>query len=160
MKTWGRGEREGLGVVKKKDETLIYVFSDFRDLLLLQCCTLTHIHIHICYMRIHTHIYTSTQPLSSHTYTEWTISLTRYMQECVWRIVNKGAPPNSSEGGTSSRHSSQSSVTQTAPSGEEGENMETNKWHYMVQLSSCLYEVIKAAHLVFYLSEYIRNLVT
>ena len=72
---------------------------------------------------------------------EWTLSLTRYMQECVWRIVNKGAPPNWSEGGgAGSRHSSQSSVTQATPTGDQAENTESSKWYYMVQLSSCLYE--------------------
>ena len=56
--------------------------------------------------------------------------------------MNKGAPPNWSEGGgTGSRHSSQSSVTQATPTGDQAENTETSKWHYMVQLSSCLYEV-------------------
>ena len=70
---------------------------------------------------------------------DWTVSLTKYMQECVWRICNETNPLSRQETLTG-RHSSSSGAQAALASSEEG-LAELTRWQYMVYLSSWLYQV-------------------
>lgn len=64
---------------------------------------------------------------------EWTVALTKYMQECVWRIC--------SDSPLRHEHRSSSMAGSGSVSQEDNASTELSRWRYMMDLSSWLYQV-------------------
>ena len=80
--------------------------------------------------------------LCPHT-TDWTMSLTDYMNVCVTRLCNESSLLKSGsrhESHSSTRHQSSSGAHQNQGPSEEDE-AELNKWQYITHLASYLYHV-------------------
>ena len=71
---------------------------------------------------------------------DWTVSLTKYMQECVWRICNEPNLLSRQDASSGGRHPSSSSTQQAQTPSNEG-LVELSRWQYMVYLSSWMYQV-------------------
>ena len=75
--------------------------------------------------------------------TDWTMSLTDYMNVCVTRLCNESPLLKSGgrhESHSSTRHQSSSAAHQNQGPSEEDE-AELNKWQYITHLASYLYHV-------------------
>ena len=72
---------------------------------------------------------------------EWTVALTKYMQECVWRICNDSHSHSRYEGVSSSHRSGSIAGGSGSVSQDDGCSIELSRWKYMMELSSWLYQV-------------------
>ena len=118
-------------------------FSQSKHSLCTHTHTHSHTHTHTHTLCMHTLCYKSPSSLSPPTHhhppqtADWTVSLTKYMQEGVWRICNESM--------LMGRHDSygggRTPSVNHPPSPSDETLTEINHWQYMLHLSSWLYEV-------------------
>jgi hypothetical protein len=83
-------------------------------------------------------------PAPHTTTTDWTMSLTDYMNMCVTRLCNESPLLKSGgrhESHSSTRHQSSSGGAHQNQGPSEEDEVELNKWQYITHLASYLYHV-------------------